>query len=826
MPSHSHSQKKNTDPAFVPQIQSQLQSSSWVQSAETMNPGLDAPEVQMEPEPREGFGQGFGHSLGNVSISSPATPPESPGLSPIQMKGLTIGKPGDKYEQEADTVARKVVTEIHQAPVTQRKSEDISQPQIAPAFLRLKSNLPQPENIGGGEASTKLTGAINSAKGGGQALHEPLRMKVEQAMGSDFSGVKVHHDTNADTLNRSLSARAFTTGEHIFFKRGEYQPESRGGQELIAHELTHVVQQGAGTIPSVQMEGDKSKSLTEEQQTASQAAYDVYTKAVEAVKQSNLLSEEQRKLANEFFQKIAEYGSLNINQTGDLNKRNDLKKDINLIRDGGNLAAIEVFAFKQLLTQYVSLTNEGRLNHFKPPESVKIEPVQPEKPEAPTAPKQPKLDSSLEKPTSGKLPVTLSRQSYKQAPGVPIPSEAKNPPIKPKQKQGDKLPELEKKPTRKKIDIPEFNKTKPQQPKLEIPQDIPPQPPKVKIPFKWGQGSYEQVPQQIANPGKEATGIHAKYDNARMVVLGQIEPLYKEVSEWAGKSGNIDIIKGIPNGILEWASHSLKSIQKLQKHLDSIKKYSEYCQEYGDPKVAQKDWEKNKAAIEKINSVIQKKNATLEEEYRAALAEYEAAYASWTEQKAAAEQSNQNEQEEYERKLNEWTKKDEFLKQEIAKINKKNQQLEKEYQEAIKKYGKDLTEWQTEEQKRLKNDALNQTNYERQKQEVASANERIKKGNTQSWKQAIGATFLNLGLDAKYKEDSKNYEAKQAENAQKETEYKQIYAEYTKLDQKYKTLSKQSDVKKPASNYTKELEGYKAVYEPYENKVKEYNNKV
>jgi hypothetical protein len=72
MPSHSRSQKKNTEPVFVPQIQTQLQSSSWVQSAETMNPDLEVPELQMEPEPREGFGQGFGHSLGDISISAPS----------------------------------------------------------------------------------------------------------------------------------------------------------------------------------------------------------------------------------------------------------------------------------------------------------------------------------------------------------------------------------------------------------------------------------------------------------------------------------------------------------------------------------------------------------------------------------------------------------------------------------------------------------------------------------------------------------------------------------------------------------------------------------
>jgi hypothetical protein len=67
-------------------------------------------------------------------------------------------------------------------------------------------------------------------------------------MGADFSGVKVHTDSQSDKLNRSLSSRAFATGPNLFFKQGEYNPGSKTGQELIAHELTHVVQQNGGSI--------------------------------------------------------------------------------------------------------------------------------------------------------------------------------------------------------------------------------------------------------------------------------------------------------------------------------------------------------------------------------------------------------------------------------------------------------------------------------------------------------------------------------------------------------------------------------------------------
>jgi hypothetical protein len=74
---------------------------------------------------------------------------------------------------------------------------------------------------------------------------------MEPVFGADFSQVRVHTDTQANTLNRTLSARAFTTGRDIFFRQGEYRPGSSTGQELIAHELTHVVQQGgAGVQPN------------------------------------------------------------------------------------------------------------------------------------------------------------------------------------------------------------------------------------------------------------------------------------------------------------------------------------------------------------------------------------------------------------------------------------------------------------------------------------------------------------------------------------------------------------------------------------------------
>lgn len=69
---------------------------------------------------------------------------------------------------------------------------------------------------------------------------------MEPSFGADFSGVRIH--TDAESLNRSLNARAFTTGQDIFFSRDSYKPGTSSGRELLAHELTHVVRRNGEKV--------------------------------------------------------------------------------------------------------------------------------------------------------------------------------------------------------------------------------------------------------------------------------------------------------------------------------------------------------------------------------------------------------------------------------------------------------------------------------------------------------------------------------------------------------------------------------------------------
>ncbi|MHC5827558.1 MAG: eCIS core domain-containing protein, partial [Nostoc sp.] len=123
--------------------------------------------------------------------------------------------------------------------------------------LQAKLTLQRREAIAVGEASTDLESTINRARGSGQPLEAGLQRSMGQAMGAEFSGVRVNTDTQADHLNQSIQAKAFTTGQDVFFRQGKYNHSSRGGQELIAHELTHVVQQ-TGAKEVISREGNVS----------------------------------------------------------------------------------------------------------------------------------------------------------------------------------------------------------------------------------------------------------------------------------------------------------------------------------------------------------------------------------------------------------------------------------------------------------------------------------------------------------------------------------------------------------------------------------------
>jgi hypothetical protein len=147
---------------------------------------------------------------------------------------LTIGAPGDRHEQEADRVADTVM------------------------------RLPEPRGltrVGGqvhGEVAPGPEARLNGARGRGQPLPESVRAFFEPRFGHDFGEVRVHTDGQAADSARSINAHAYTSGRDIVFGAGQYAPETPAGKHLLAHELTHVVQQSGNGVarPHVQRDTD------------------------------------------------------------------------------------------------------------------------------------------------------------------------------------------------------------------------------------------------------------------------------------------------------------------------------------------------------------------------------------------------------------------------------------------------------------------------------------------------------------------------------------------------------------------------------------------
>ncbi|MCB0839946.1 MAG: DUF4157 domain-containing protein, partial [Bacteroidetes bacterium] len=104
------------------------------------------------------------------------------------------------------------------------------------------------------EASDDLSDKLQRTKGKGQSLDDSTSREMGQQMGADFSDVRIHTDSEAGEMNKEIGAKAFTHGKDIYFNDGQYNTGSKEGKHLLAHELTHTVQQGAvsGKTPSIQ----------------------------------------------------------------------------------------------------------------------------------------------------------------------------------------------------------------------------------------------------------------------------------------------------------------------------------------------------------------------------------------------------------------------------------------------------------------------------------------------------------------------------------------------------------------------------------------------
>jgi hypothetical protein len=249
------------------------------------------------------FSKGEGEALGleNEPVQAFFSEPKSssPFFDAIQPK-LKVHPSNDVYEKEADAAAERVVQDMHHTPTVQRQEKAVEGLQtkplaesLTPVQTKRAFDSPTPLELNNADnenerplqtkadgetesASSALESQLQSSKGQGSPLPEQTKSSMESGFGADFSGVNVHTGSQAADMNKQLGAKAFTHGGDIYFNEGEYQPGTTSGDQLLAHELTHTVQQGAAKTGkgSVQKKGNNQdqKSIVTQLASLSESA--------------------------------------------------------------------------------------------------------------------------------------------------------------------------------------------------------------------------------------------------------------------------------------------------------------------------------------------------------------------------------------------------------------------------------------------------------------------------------------------------------------------------------------------------------------------------
>lgn len=166
----------------------------------------------------------------------------------IQNKKESISKPESNLPSEKAVSSKPIIQQNKSDEAIQAKEDEDIQAKEDEKELQMSSS---------SEASptdnSNLESKLNNSKGGGSPLSGKVKNEMESGFSADFSSVRVHNDSNAVQMNKELGSQAFASGNDIYFNEGKYNPNSSSGKHLLAHELTHTIQQGASSAVQPKM---------------------------------------------------------------------------------------------------------------------------------------------------------------------------------------------------------------------------------------------------------------------------------------------------------------------------------------------------------------------------------------------------------------------------------------------------------------------------------------------------------------------------------------------------------------------------------------------
>gem|GEM_PF-1353909 len=194
-------------------------------------------------------------------------------------------------QEEEETVQEQEEEET----VQKQEEEETVQEQEEEETVQEQEEEEIQEKTAGIAPKRNIETQLKKSKGKGQTIDAKTRMEMEQGFGADFSNVKIHTDSEAENLSNDLGAQAFTTGNDIYFNEGKYDPNSKEGKHLLAHELTHTIQQnGANAIQKNSKKKSEEKlPVCEGKEDISELVKKLKSKAITAIDSSSLSNTEK-----------------------------------------------------------------------------------------------------------------------------------------------------------------------------------------------------------------------------------------------------------------------------------------------------------------------------------------------------------------------------------------------------------------------------------------------------------------------------------------------------------------------------------------------------
>ena len=186
----------------------------------------------------------------NAKVEFPKIPGVGEVMKPGVEEGSSKGEKGKNGEQKQAEGGEKKTEGDKKGLIDVQKPSKPQKSKLKPPKVQKKDEVVESS----GELDSAFESRLKNTKGGGKPLPKKIREEMEKRFGRSFKNIRIHTGGEAIRLCHEIGARAFTNGHHIYFNSGQFEPESMEGKRLLAHELTHTIQQGASGLTKVQRE--------------------------------------------------------------------------------------------------------------------------------------------------------------------------------------------------------------------------------------------------------------------------------------------------------------------------------------------------------------------------------------------------------------------------------------------------------------------------------------------------------------------------------------------------------------------------------------------